>query len=176
LFDIRPLATADADEVETLLDAAFGSDRHGRTAYRIRQGMTAVPALSFAAFDDSRLIGSLQTWPIALVTDSSDPVFYPLKLVGPVAVLPERQRQGIGRALMEHMLVAADAGGEDALVLIGDADYYDRLFGFSAVHTGRWQVPGPVDRARLLARLKSERLYGLSGMLGPALVDTEILR
>lgn len=176
MLDIRPLATADADEVEALLDAAFGSDRHARTAYRIRHGMAAVPALSFAAFDEGRLIGSLQTWPILLVTGAADRAFHPLKLVGPVAVLPERQRQGIGRALMECMLEAADARGEDALVLIGDADYYDRLFGFNAAHTARWQVPGPVDRARLLARLKSDRLHGLSGMLGPALTDAEALR
>ena len=53
MSDIEPQA------VEDLLDTAFGSDRFGRTAYRIRQGMDAVPALSFAAVERGALIGTI---------------------------------------------------------------------------------------------------------------------
>ena len=49
---LLPLSEADPEAVEMLLDAAFGSDRHHRTAYRIREGVTALPMLSLAAFDD----------------------------------------------------------------------------------------------------------------------------
>ena len=58
----------------------------------------------------------------------------PLVLVGPVAVDPERQQGGIGRALVAASLAAADARG-DALMLIGDPEYYGRFFGFSAEAT-----------------------------------------
>lgn len=165
MIEILPLSVARHEDVEALLDEAFGPGRHTRTAYRIRAGMSPVPALSFAAFDDGRLVGVLQSWPASLT--EADDTRHPLVLVGPVAVSPTLQRGGIGVALMRRMLEAADATGEDALVLIGDPEYYDRLFGFSAAETGHWDVPGPVERHRLLARLTTDRLCGLAGMLGP---------
>ena len=65
---IVPLNMMSHDAVERLLDAAFGPDRHGRTAYMIRDGMPWLPELSFGMRDeDGRLIGSLQSWPVALV-------------------------------------------------------------------------------------------------------------
>ncbi len=152
---LAPLSEADPQTVEALLDAAFGTDRHLRTAYRLRAGMSAIPALSFAAFERATLIGSLQSWPVAL--DSR-----PMVLVGPVAVAPDFQRGGTGRALMQALL-AADL--RDPLVMIGDPEYYGRFFGFSSVATGQWIVPGPVERRRLLAR-HSGRLPVL-GSLGP---------
>lgn len=171
MLDILPIAAARPAAVEALLDAAFGTDRHNRTAYRLRAGTHALPDLSFAAFEDDMLVGTLQSWPIKLVGDTRDAPGRRLTMVGPVAVLPDRQREGIGLALMKALLTAADAGGEDALVLIGDAEYYGRLFGFSAEHTGGWQVPGPVERHRLLARLTSDRLHKLDGLLAPAVAD-----
>ncbi len=40
----------------------------------------------------------------------------------------------------------------DPQVLIGDPEYYGRFFGFAADQTGRWDLPGPFERRRLLAR------------------------
>lgn len=166
MIDIRPLAAAAPDAVETLLDSAFGIDRHARTAYRLRAGTAAIARLSFAALEKDELVGTLQSWPVSLSRDGIE--LQRLVMVGPVAVLPERQKQGIGRALMDRLVETADASGDDALMLIGDPEYYDRLFGFSAEHTGGWDAPGPVERRRLLARLTSDRMHGLKGMLGPA--------
>ena len=163
LITLAPIAAADPDAVEALLDAAFGSDRHGRTAYRLREGVTVVPALSLAALDGGELIGTLQSWPIELAQE--DGTAEPIVLVGPVAVRPDRQRDGIGKALMEEMLLRADAAGEQALLLIGDPEYYDRFFGFTAEATGGWKVPGPVERHRLLARLR--RKLPAIGVLRP---------
>jgi predicted N-acetyltransferase YhbS len=176
LIDIRPIAAAAPDAVEALLDAAFGADRHGRTAYRLRIGTNAIPRLSFAAFDDGLLVGTLQSWPIVLTSAGRAPESHPLVMVGPVAVLPERQKQGIGRALMDQLVEVADADCDDALMLIGDPEYYDRLFGFNADQTAGWDVPGPVERHRLLARLTSDRLHQRQGMLGPAGTDLAALR
>lgn len=162
---ILPLAAADPQQVERLLDKAFGAGRHARTAYRIRAGMAPLPDLSFAAFDGPTLLASLQSWPIELRTAAGET--HPLILVGPVAVEPALQRGGLGRILMQTMLEAAYAKGEDALVLIGDPEYYGRFFDFTAEETAAWDVPGPVERHRLLARLDSPRLKGLAGMLGP---------
>ncbi len=139
---LTPLAIADPDVVEALLDAAFGADRHMRTAYRIRAGTQAIPALSFAAFDGGKLVGTLQSW-LVFICDA------PITLVGPVAVAPDVQRGGIGRILMNTMM---DAAGDTPMVMIGDPEYYGRFFGFTADATAGWEVPGPVERHRLLAR------------------------
>ncbi len=167
MIDLLPLAAADPAAVEALLDAAFGPDRHGRTAYRLRTGETAIAALSFCMQADGRLAGTIQCWPVALADDAGAPR-RPLVLVGPVAVDPARQGGGIGRALMGRMLAAADAGGggpgHDALVLIGDPEYYGR-FGFTAEQTGGWRLPGPFEPRRLLAR--TTQPLPRHGMLGP---------
>ena len=136
--------------VEDLLDAAFGADRFGRTAYRIRQGMDAVPALSFAAVEDGKLAGTIQCWPVAHV--AADGAATPLVMVGPVAVRPDLQRTGHGRTLMAHMLEAAESEADSALMMIGDPEYYGRFFGFTADATGAWDLPGPYEKRRLLAR------------------------
>ncbi len=158
LVEIKPLSAAAPTDVEALLDAAFGTDRHGRTAYRMRAGCAALPALSYSAWDGARLIGTLQCWPVALERAGGERV--PLVMVGPVAVIPALQRGGTGRALMDAMMAAAEGAADGALMMIGDPEYYGRFWGFSADATGDWAVPGPVERHRLLAR-------GVRGMAVP---------
>lgn len=155
---IEPLSLADPAAVETLLDDAFGTDRHGRTAYRIREGMEVIAPLSLAGFGGDLLVGTLQCWPVAL-----DAV--PLILVGPVAVVPGLQRAGIGRALMTALM---EKRRRNPLVMIGDPEYYGRFFGFSADATQGWTVPGPVERHRLL--VKSDIALPVAGVLGPRAV------
>ena len=164
MFEILPIAAVAPAEIEQLLDEAFGPDRHGRTAYRLRTGMAALPDLSLAAVEGGALLGSLQSWPIALHGETGWPT--PLILVGPVAVRPMLQRGGIGRLLMEAALAEADRVEADPQVLIGDPEYYGRFFGFTDDATGGWEVPGPVERRRLLARTGGRDLPS-AGMLGP---------
>lgn len=161
MFELVLLAEISAEAVESLLDAAFGADRHGRTAYRVRAGMAAIPQLSFAAVETGALVGSIQCWPVALAGDDGASV--PMVMVGPVAVSPERQNVGIGRALMWKAIRVAEAGAEP-LMLIGDPEYYAQ-FGFDAHVTGRWRLPGPFEPHRLLAR--GDMVPDLAGMVGP---------
>ena len=144
--DPIPLSQVPADQVDALLDAAFGPERRGRTAYRVRAGTDAIDELSFALLADERLIGSIQCWPVQLT--GADGSVAPLVMVGPVAVAPDRQGEGIGRALMARAIAAA--GPDAPLMLIGDPEYYGR-FGFSADRTGAWRLPGPYEQRRLLA-------------------------
>ncbi len=160
MITLRPLSLIDPLAVEALLDAAFGADRHGRTAYRMRTGTQAIDALSFAALEGEMLMGTIQCWPVLLGEDR-------LVLVGPVAVLPETQGKGIGKLLMTQTLRVADAGWADALMMIGDPDYYGRFFGFTAEATGGWDVPGPVERHRLLARIRRLGGVNATGMIEP---------
>ena len=161
---IVPLLPAHEAAVEALLDRAFEPGRHSRTAYKVRSSARPLPALSFAALEKDELVGSIQCWPVALALD--DGRRWPLVMVGPVAVAPERQQGGLGRRLVDAALAAAAGARQDgALVLIGDPEYYGRFFGFSAARTGRWRLPGPGEARRLLAR--GDDLPDLPGLLGP---------
>jgi predicted N-acetyltransferase YhbS len=150
--------------VEALLDRAFEPGRHRRTAYIVRGDGNAIPTLSFAALDDGTLVGSIQCWPVALV--AADEIAHPLVMVGPVAVDPTHQMHGIGRLLMTAALDAAAAHRlDEAMMLIGDPEYYGRFFGFTAERTADWTLPGPVERHRLLAR--GTAVPAIAGTLGP---------
>ena len=170
LATLIPLAEIDPALIEDVLDRAFGPDRFQRTAYKVRGTSDWLPALSFAAIEGDELVGTIQTWPVAL-TDASGKA-HPLLMVGPVAVIPERQREGIGQALMLAMLGALDhpeLQGRAPLpqVLIGDAEYYGRFFGFSAEPTAGWELPGPWEPHRLLVRTDNPASLPKEGMLGP---------
>ena len=168
-----PLDQADPAAVERVLDAAFGPDRHQRTAYAIRQGTECLPPLCFAAYDeDGKLVGTIQAFPVALTGVGGDGKAraHPLIMIGPVAILPLRQGHGFGRALMAEQAggiegVRGEGGPPLPQVLIGDAPYYEK-FGFSEAPRG-WQCPGPWDPARLLVRGANLGVLPQEGMLGP---------
>lgn len=162
MIHIVAAQAADLPEIDLLLDDRFGPARRKRTAYRLRDGMAAIPALSFVARDGAALVGSVQCWPIALSTSAG--ALLPLTLLGPLVIAADHEGQGIGSALMARVLEAVDAADMPPMLLIGDEPYYGR-FGFSAARTGGFMLPGPVDRARLLLR-GGEDLPAI-GWLGP---------
>ena len=167
LAELVPLDRIAPEAVEALLDRAFGTDRRTRTAYRVRTGTGALPALSFAALaHDGTLAGTIQCWPVALACN--DGTRTPLVMVGPVAVEPHLQQLGVGRMLMAHMIEAAERGDFPPLMLVGDPEYYGRFFGFTAEHTGGWRLPGPFEQHRLLARGTAP---DCAGMLEPRVLQ-----
>lgn len=160
-----PLDGVDPALVEQLLDRAFGTARHKRTAYKVREGTEFLPALSFAALDqDEMLVGTIQAWPVALTDPEGRP--HPLVMVGPVAVMPDRQGEGFGHALMLAQAEAINPQAPLPQFLIGDEPYYGR-FGFSATHTGGWTLPGPWEKERLLVRTDNPAILPREGSLGP---------
>ena len=85
----------------------------------------AIPELSFTALGDGEVVGHVTA---SKATIASVPVV----AVGPIGVLPDHhQGTGIGSALMDALLAAADAAGVPLLVLLGAPQYYSR-FGFRA--------------------------------------------
>jgi predicted N-acetyltransferase YhbS len=164
-----PLDQADPAAVERVLDEAFGPDRHKRTAYAIREGTECLAPLCFAAFDESGVLaGTIQAFPVAL-TDPQGRA-HPLIMIGPVAILPERQGQGFGRALMAAQQAAIAEVREDGAaplpqVLIGDEPYYGK-FGYAEAPRG-WKCPGPWAPERLLVRTENPAVLPREGMLGP---------
>jgi predicted N-acetyltransferase YhbS len=161
-----PLDNVDPALVEALLDRAFEPERKTRTAYKLREGTDWLPGLSFAAIDGAeQLVGSIQCWPVALTDPSSKR--HPLIMVGPVAVLPEAQGVGYGKALMTASLAALSPEAPLPQVMIGDPEYYGRFWGFDNGATAGWTLPGPYDPRRLLARCDDPEGLPKVGSLGP---------
>jgi predicted N-acetyltransferase YhbS len=160
MMQLVPLSDVGANSVEELLDAAFGVDRHMRTAYLLREGTAYLERLSFAIADNDDVIGSIQCWPVSVGTA-------PLILVGPVAVCPARQNSGLGHKLM-HATLGAATDHDPPMVMIGDPEYYGR-FGFFHEQTQAWTLPGPWEPRRLLLHNPQGINLPETGMVGPRL-------
>ena len=139
---LKPLTEADLEAVERLNARAFGPGRFARSAYRLREGMPADPALSFVAWVGTLLVGANLITPIRC--DDT-----PALLLGPLTVDPAFRSGGVGEALVKRSLAAARDSGHALVLLVGDLPYYGR-FGFKQVPDGRIMFCGPVDPARLL--------------------------
>lgn len=158
-FHIFPERPDDAVLIDPLLDRAFGFDRKSRTVYRLREGITPLPELCFSAVHpDGSLLASLRFWPI-LIDD------VPAILLGPLAVEPDQQGRGIGKALVRHGLNEAKRHGHRLCVVVGDPSYY-RPYGFAAASPYGLILPGPVDPPRFqVLELKPGALEGLRGLI-----------
>lgn len=161
MFTLRPERPEDGPEIEHLLDVCFGPGRFAKTAYRLREGVAAIEALSAVAEEDGALLGTIRYWPVRIGG-------VPSIMLGPIAVLPAHRGRGMAVGLMKLTLDAAAALGHRSVVLVGDEPYYARV-GFSRVPAGRMTMPGPVDYTRLLWReLAPGGLEGLSGAITKA--------
>ena len=160
-FAIRSERASDVVAREALLDASFGVNRQMRTCQRLRDGHSPAEGLALSALSQGRLVGTVRLWHV-----SAGGV--PALVLGPLAVDLSCRKLGIGRALVQRALAAAKARGHGAVLLLGDAPYYNR-FGFSALKTGELRLPGPFEPDRLLAlELREGALEGAYGMIVPA--------
>jgi predicted N-acetyltransferase YhbS len=141
---ILPECPDDTDQIEALLDLAFGTDRRARTVYRLREGVPSIAELGTVIRDGTTLKGSLRFWPIVI-----GPKRIAALLLGPVAVAPADRGKGYARALIRHGLRRARELGYRIVLLVGDEPYYGQ-FGFNRAVTTRLELPGPVDSARFL--------------------------
>ena len=107
-----------------------------------------------------KLVGTVRLWHVSAGGK-------PALVLGPLAVDESCRNLGIGAALINHALAAATARGHGAVILLGDAAYYQR-FGFSAEKTAKLSLPGPFERERLLGvELRDGALDGAAGLIVP---------
>ena len=157
-FVIEDEANCDVPAREALLDRAMGAGRRRKSSEKLRRGRLPSPGLAFVARNEAgQVVGSVRLWDVAAGGKS-------LLLLGPLAVEASSEGKGIGSALMRHAITRAKAQGHGAIILVGDAPYYQR-FGFSAGKTGGLMMPGPVERDRLLGLELVEDYLETSGLL-----------
>jgi len=127
-------------EVEALYDLCFAPGRGALSSYRLRDGVDPVAELSLVARDGGGVAGAIRYWPVRVGGAKS-------LLLGPVAVHPTHQGEGLGRYLIRETLALAKQAGWQRVLLIGDAPYYAR-FGFCVLKAV--QMPPPTNPDRIL--------------------------
>lgn len=156
---IRSISDADLPQIERLHAETFGPGRFARTAYRIREGTSAVSPICLAAWQSDALVGAVQ---VTEVTIGAKPNSL---LLGPLVIRPALKGQGIGLRLLNECVKRARSMSYRLIILVGDLDYYARA-GFTQTEPGQFIMPGPVDPARLLAiELRQGALSSTSGLV-----------
>ncbi|HSF96108.1 MAG TPA: N-acetyltransferase [Thermohalobaculum sp.] len=147
MFRLLPETPDDSYEVEMLLDLAFAPGRTALSSYQLRDGVAPIADLATIARDEfGSVAGAIRYWPVR-IGDAQTPAL----LLGPIAIHPTRQGEGLGALLMMHTLDRARELGWQRVVLVGDEPYYQR-FGFSRELARNLDFPKPVNPNRLLAK------------------------
>ncbi|MFD1341690.1 GNAT family N-acetyltransferase [Litorisediminicola beolgyonensis] len=117
---IRELRSGEEEAIDRLLRAAFGGPDEAQLVKALRK--TGAMAGEQVVTEGAKIVG------YAALSSMREPAGW--LCLAPVAVLPERQRQGIGRRLTGMIAHWAQAAGQSVVVL-GDPAFYGRC-GFSS--------------------------------------------
>ena len=128
-------------EVEALYDLCFAPGRQALSSYRLREDVGPVAKLCLVWRDGGEVLGgAIRVWPVRVGARRA-------LLVGPVAVHPTRQGEGLGALLLRSVIERASALGEERLLLVGDLPYYSR-FGYRRLRGV--VMPSPTNPDRVL--------------------------
>lgn len=152
---IRNEGIADIEAIRRVNEAAFGQLAEARLVDTLRE--EATPFLSLVADDDGAVVGHICFTPVTAGETT-------ILGLAPMAVLPERQNQGIGKKLVEAGLEACRRAGFGVVVVLGHPQYYPR-FGFAPAATkglrSEYDVPHEVF---MLLELIPGAAAGLEGV------------
>ena len=167
VFTIDAENPSDVVARENLLDRAMGPNRRKKSSEKIRRGRIPAEGLALVARDgDGHVIGTVRLWNVEAGVNSEGTPINAL-LLGPLAVDAAFEGKGIGAALMRAAILEAKNRQHGAILLVGDAAYYER-FGFFAEGARHLVMPGPFERSRFLAlELVEGWLDGAAGMIVP---------
>lgn len=158
-MEIRRERSEDYAAVRGIVEAAFETAAEANLVDALRE--QASPYVSLVAEEDGVVVGHILFTPVTLDTD---PGIFAMGLA-PMVVIPERQRSGIGSALVTAGLAACRELGARACVVLGHPEYYPR-FGFVAStqfgFRSEYDVP---DEVFMAMELEAGVLAGKSGTI-----------
>jgi putative acetyltransferase len=153
---IRRESAADIESIRTVNRQAFGSDEEGRLVDLLRDGGFA--RVSMVATLDEQIVGHILFSDLPIVT--AEGTIHGLSLA-PLAVVPNRQRCGIGSMLVTTGLRTIEELGVRIVIVVGHPAFYQR-FGFSAKLAERLKSPYSGPNFMALA-LEPGSLAGVEG-------------
>lgn len=155
-IEIRQEQSSDIPAIREVNRRAFGQDQEGNLVDALRTDQAAL--LSLVATLNGHVVGHIMYSPL-VVGDTAEGA-----ALGPMAVLPEHQRQGIGSQLVKAGNQKLKEVGCPFIVVVGHAAYYPR-FGFRPAGaygiTCQWNVP---DNVFMVLVLDPDRMRGVSGL------------
>lgn len=158
MIQIRQEDAQDYWAIEALFDLCFSAARQGLSSYQLRRNTSQIQELCYVMTDefDASLIAAIRYWPVLIGKNEARAL-----LLGPIAVHPTHQGEGLGQILISETLEYAREFGWERVILIGDLAYYRRL-GFQIAQNIRF--PPPTNPQRILIKeLKEGAFSGLSG-------------
>lgn len=120
---IRPEKPADHAAVRQINLLAFDGEPEADLVEALRRD--ADPVISLVAEDDGEIVGHILFSPVSVDSVADNLVMG----LAPMAVAPDRQREGIGSALVRAGIAACEAAGIGGIVVLGHPGFYPR-FGF----------------------------------------------
>lgn len=158
---IRPENPTDQTAISEINELAFGRPNEAQLVEALRA--TAAFTLSLVAEQDNQLVGHILFTPLTIV-DEAGAIHTALGL-GPLAVLPVYQNQGIGGQLVRQGLAECRQAGHGLVIVLGHRTYYPR-FGFVAAanHHITYSSPLP-DGVFMLAELQPGACQGIRGVV-----------
>ncbi len=158
MYRLEEETEADWWEVEALYDLCFAPGRTALSSYRLRDGVAPVAALCLVLRDEANILAAvIRYWPVEVAGR-------PVLLLGPVAVHPTRQGEGLGGLLILESLSEAWRLGWERVLLVGDQPYYER-FGFRRIEGVEMPPPTNPDRVLALELVPG----GWDGVRGPVM-------
>lgn len=137
---IRPEQIDDYERIAEVNRLAFGRDNEARLVERLRDAPEYHPGLSLVAVDENRIVGHIL---FSLIAIDAEKGWIPALALAPLSVIPERQCQGIGAALIEQGILACHKLGHRIIIVLGHAEYYPH-FGFQPASRFGIRCPFPV--------------------------------
>lgn len=149
---IRPETGDDREAIRKVNLAAFPTAQEADLVEALHGDCAS--EVSLVAEDGNEIVGHVMLSRMAVEDEGRR---YRALGLGPVAVMPARQRQGIGSALIEDALRRAEAQGEEFVFLLGEPSYY-RRFGFTAEAAAPFASPyaGPYFMAKAFVELPTK--------------------
>lgn len=120
MTEVRAERAEDVDAVRQVLLAAFETDGEARLVDTLRPGHAWLPDLCVVAEENGAVVAFAL---LSRIMVGGEPGL----ALGPVAVLPDLQKRGLGTAVIQESLRRAAAGGERLVLVLGDPGYYGRL-------------------------------------------------
>ncbi|MEB3340022.1 N-acetyltransferase [Okeania sp.] len=122
---IRQALDSDLDDIFSVQRAAFDSDECVEIVQKILGDESAKPIFSLVSLQEDKIVGHLLFSRATLEPKTS----LSLSILGPIAVVPELQKQSIGGKLIENGLDILSKSGVDLVFVLGHTKYYPR-YGF----------------------------------------------
>ena len=158
-MQIRPERRTDIPRIRAVNLEAFETSTEADLVDALRT--QAEPIVSLVAEDGEAIVGHILFSPVTLIAHPE------LRIIGlaPMAVVPAKQRQGIGSALVHEGLKQCRALGFGVVIVLGHAGYYPRFGFMRASHVGlgcEYEVP---EEVFMVLELEPGALQGKSGTI-----------